>query len=59
MMKVSLLIRVICIMKVYANTKKFKAFMTVTEVKKKYDQVMKHQYAIRAGVLVKVFAGAI
>ena len=59
MMKVSILIRVICIMKVCANTNKFKVFMTVTGLEKKYYQVMKHQYAIQAGVFLKVFSVAI
>jgi len=59
MMKVSILIRVIFIMMLFANTNKFKVFMTLTDLKKKYYQVMKHQYAIQAGVFLKVFAVAI
>ena len=59
MMNVSLLIRVVCIMLLFANTNKFKVFMTLMDLKKKYDQVMKHQYAIQAGVFLKVFAVAI
>ena len=59
MMKVSSLICVICIMMVYVNTNKFKVFMTLTDLKQKYYQVMKPQYAIQAGVFLKVCAVAI
>ena len=59
MMKVSRLIRVICIMMLLANTNKFKVFTTLTDLKQTHDQVMKHQYAIQAGVFLKVCAVAI
>ena len=59
MMNVSILIRVIFIMMLFANTSKFKVFMTLTDLKKKYYQVMKHQFAIQAGVSLNVFAVAI
>ena len=56
MMTMSILIRAICIMIVFMNISKFKGFMIVMGMKKKYDQEMIHLYAIQAGVCLKVCA---